>query len=550
MDLLRPRKHFTFDRIDAAVLATYSAVVGWTIAHHEQWFDESQAWLIARDCSLREMLTHRLRYEGAPALWHLILWVLTRLHVPFMAMNWIAALFAVGGVAVLLRYAPFPRIFRISIPFTFFFLYQYAVIARSYVLFPLFVFLLCMLYRSERPQVVRFAAVCALLTNLNVHGLIFSGGMIVLYGFELLRRRGTAVAADRGAIARGCVLYACAALFAVYVVMPPPDVNFALKDRIHKYKSQGLLAKLTGPEQLPAGAPALDPMLPVGSPPVPPMSRWQRTIWDRSHGTVGGHLQQTLLNYTIAYASLLDYPVSSSNLLALTFFVSLGLWLWSRRALVFLFPYFLLLSFEAVVWTWVHQTGLLLIGVVAAVWLAAGIPQVRGRRWFDPFFAAVSLCVIATQVGWSFFAVHYDTQSLYDPGHIAHDFLVSHYPGKRIAAFTFQTPNVQPYSSSNLFVNHEHTFWVWSSNVDINERRTEGLARHPDLILTGDEDFGDELIPNQWMTLFPKNQHFDKGMLDYWRDHGFHETHRFCGARPIRFGFANTTCDVILERNP
>ncbi len=547
--ILGSRTSFGFDRIDAAVLAAYSAILAWTIAHHEQWFDESQAWLIARDSSLGDMLTHRLRYEGAPPLWHLILWFLTRMHVPFMAMNWVAAAFAVSGMAVFLRYAPLPRLFRILIPFTFFFLYQYAVIARSYVLFPLFVFLLCILYRDERLRVLSFAVVCALLTNLNIHGLLFSGCMVLLYAAKLYRRPRSAYCPSRRSVAAALLLYSVSVLIAVYVVLPPPDVNFAIQGKIEKYKSGGLLGKLTPPERLPPGAPKLDLPLPVGPQPVPRMNGLERAIWNRSHGTTGSLFQQKLLNRLIAYVSLLDYPVSSSNLLALAFLLSLGLWLWSRRGLVFLLPYVVLLTFEAMVWTWVHQTGLLLIALLAAVWLAGGHPQVRGRRWFTPFFAVTSLCVITTQIGWTLFSVDYDTRSLYDPGHVAHDFLVSRYPGKRIAAFTFQTPNVQPYAPGNMFVNQEHAFWVWSSEVNINQRRTEALALHPDVILTGDEDFGHELISNQWMTLFPTNEHLDTSMLQYWQEHGFHETHRFCGARPVRFGFANTTCDVILERN-
>ncbi len=565
MSILEPRTSFRFDRIDAAVLATYSAIVAWTVAHHEQWFDETQAWLIARDSSLGDMLTHRLRYEGAPPLWHLILWVLTRLHVPFMALNWVAAAFAVAGMAVFLRYAPLPRLFRVLIPFTFFFLYQYAVIARSYVLFPLFAFLLCVLYRDERPRVVSFAAVCALLTNLNIHGLLFSGCMVLLYAAKLRRQSRSALVPSRKNLALALLLYGTSVLVAVYVTLPPPDVNFAIQGKIQKYKSGGLLGKLTPPERLPPGAPKLDDPLPVGPQPVPPMNRLQKAVWDRSHGTVGSLIQQKLTNRLIAYASLLDYPVSSSNLLALTFLSSLGLWLWARRGLVFLLPYFVLLTFEAMVWTWVHQTGLLLIALLAAVWLAGDQVQVhgqvqgqvggqahsqlRGRRWFSPFFALSSVCVLALQIGWSLFSVHYDTAHSYDPGHAAHDFLVTRYPGKRIAAFTFQTPNVQPYAPRNMFINQEASFWIWSSEVNINQRRTEALALHPDVILTGDEDFGDELISNQWMTLFPRNEHLDTTMLQYWQAHGFHETHRFCGARPVRFGFANTTCDVILERN-
>ena len=549
MDLLTSRKSVSFDRWDSAVLATYIAILGWTIAHHEQWFDESQAWLIARDCSFWEMLSHRVRYEGSPALWHVILWVLTRWHVPFMALNWIAGTFAVAGVATFLRYAPFPRLFRLLIPFTFFFQYQYAVIARSYVLFPLFVFILCILFTGKRPRVVAFAFTAGLLANLNVHGLLFGCSLLLLYGWELHLRPKTRTAPGPSVYLQGLLIYVPCALFAVLTAFPPPDVNFAIQDKMQRSGAQGILSRLMPPEALPPGAPKLDAVLEVPPQPVPPMNRLEHMVWNRSHHVTGTLLQQKLLNRFIAFASLSDYPISSSNVVAVAFLLSLLLWLWSRKALLYLLPYLTLLCFTSLVWTWVHQTGLLLIALIAAAWLATQHPQSRGPRWIAPFFAVASTCVIVTQLGWTIFAVRYDTMFLYDPGHITHDFLVSHYAGKRIAAFTFQTPNVQPYSDHNLYINHSHSFWIWSSAVNMNQRRSEALKLNPDVIVTGDEDFGDELIPNQWMTLFPRNEHLDTSMLAFWRDHGYHETHRFCGARPIRFGIANTTCDVILERN-
>ena len=549
MDLLKPRKIFAFDRWDSFVLAAYTALLAWSIAHHERWFDESQAWVIARDCSLWDMLTRRLRYEGATPLWHLILWVLTRLHVPFMAMNWVCALFPIGGVALFLRYAPFPRLFRVLIPFTFFFAYQYAVIARSYMLFPLLVFLLCILYLDERPRVLRVALVCGLLANLNVHGLLFSGAFLLLYAWKVYRPSSSFPVPSRRSGVYGLAVYASLALVAVLVVLPPPDVNFAITRQIKKHK-MSLLAKIIPPEKLPMGVPKLDELLPVSAVKAPPMNRFEKVIWDRTQGAVGTPLQQALIGKLIGCISLLDYPISSSNFIALAFFFSLGFWLWSRRALEFLFPYFVLLMFEVVVWTWVHQTGLLVISLIAAAWIGSSRPQVRGRRWMTPLFAVTSILVILTQIGWTLYSVRYDTTSLYDPGRVTHDFLLSHYPGKRIAAFTIFTDSIQPYSSESFLINQKNSYWIWSSQVNVDQRRTEVLAMHPDIILTGDEDYGNEVILNQWMTLLPPNEHLTEPMLNYWESHGYRETHRFCGARPIRFGFANTFCDVILEANP
>ena len=52
-------------------------------AFHEPWFDEAQAWQIAKCASLQEMLFEIPHYEGHPPLWHLILAIPAKLGVPF-----------------------------------------------------------------------------------------------------------------------------------------------------------------------------------------------------------------------------------------------------------------------------------------------------------------------------------------------------------------------------------------------------------------------------------------------------------------------------------
>ena len=43
---------------------------------HAMWRYEMQAWLLARDSQTLGDLFFNLRYEGHPALWHLLLWPL------------------------------------------------------------------------------------------------------------------------------------------------------------------------------------------------------------------------------------------------------------------------------------------------------------------------------------------------------------------------------------------------------------------------------------------------------------------------------------------
>jgi hypothetical protein len=126
--------------IESAVLAGYSVVVALGIAWHEPWADEAQAWLLARDEPFWHLMLHAIRYEGTPGLWHALLWVLTRLHVSYIGMHWVAGAFAAVGVFVLLRWSPFPLVLRLLFPFGFWLAYQNAVVARGYILFAMLAF--------------------------------------------------------------------------------------------------------------------------------------------------------------------------------------------------------------------------------------------------------------------------------------------------------------------------------------------------------------------------------------------------------------------------
>ena len=74
------KKYDLITGIVVTVVVSIAVIVG--MSFHEPWFDEAQAWQIARSASLREILFEIPHYEGHPQLWHLILlWAVIRLDV-------------------------------------------------------------------------------------------------------------------------------------------------------------------------------------------------------------------------------------------------------------------------------------------------------------------------------------------------------------------------------------------------------------------------------------------------------------------------------------
>jgi hypothetical protein len=196
-------------------LAVWLSVVG---SHHEPWFDEAQAWLIARDSGLGELFG-RVAYEGTPPLWHLLLWLLIRCGLPYSALWTISSACALAGAAIVLWKAPFPALLRILLITGYFPAYQYAVVARSYALDLVLVPIVAVLFarRGERP--IAWGVGLALLAQTNAYGFLFAA----VLGCEFLV---TCLRTGRWRSGRdltGLAIAAGAGLAALAVAWPAPD---------------------------------------------------------------------------------------------------------------------------------------------------------------------------------------------------------------------------------------------------------------------------------------------------------------------------------------
>lgn len=165
------------------LLTTFVAVF------HEPWFDEAQAWLIARSASLWDLLFVIPKYEGHPPLWHLILLPLARSGIPFeVGIKSVALLISALSVGMILFRSPFPRIVRLILPFTFFYFYQYTVISRPYGLLGLGLLLAASQYRNRNTYPIRFVLSLALVCATSAYGIVLSAGIALAWFIELARQ--------------------------------------------------------------------------------------------------------------------------------------------------------------------------------------------------------------------------------------------------------------------------------------------------------------------------------------------------------------------------
>jgi flagellar biogenesis protein FliO len=173
--------------LEILTIFVYASLLAFISYFHEPWFDEAQAWLIARDSSLFDMIWNVLRYEGHPPIWYLSLFIPAHLGIPFeIGLKSVNFIFAVLAAGIFIRYSTFPLLVRLLTPFTYFLFYQYGVISRSYSLFMLVLWLIAAAFpkRNERPFL--FAILLSLLGGVTAYGMLIAFGIALAWLLEII----------------------------------------------------------------------------------------------------------------------------------------------------------------------------------------------------------------------------------------------------------------------------------------------------------------------------------------------------------------------------
>ncbi|WP_300765764.1 ABC transporter permease, partial [uncultured Bifidobacterium sp.] len=164
------------------VIIAYLALIATVMVFHEPWFDEAQAWLIARDSSYHDILLLRPHYEGHPPLWWLILSIPAKLGVPYeVGLKSIQFLSAALMIILLVLRSPFSPVTVILLPFTYFLCYQYGVISRPYALLTSALFLTAIFWKTRDRHPWRFTGALCLLSLTSTYGLALACGFALAW---------------------------------------------------------------------------------------------------------------------------------------------------------------------------------------------------------------------------------------------------------------------------------------------------------------------------------------------------------------------------------
>ena len=438
-------------------LALYAGLLAYIIPRHEPWADEAQAWELAQSLSLKSLFGTYIHYEGSPGLWHALLWMLSRMHVTYTGMHWFAGAIAFAGMVLLTVAAPFPLVLRLLLPFTYFFAFQYSVVARSYVLFPTILFALACCWPSRRVRPLPAVLLIGLLGNVSAHGFVVALGLAMILAMEWYRTPKEARAHRRAWLASAVLLTALLG-FAAWCIIPAPDAGWLV------------IAKRIGTN-------------------------------DQSGATVVRlselHPRMRLLSSHLKIAMAIIYQCAHElgHGLADKFHLGIIVWLllawgWARNGLLrYSLPLLFLWGFYAPFPSEFYHAGLMWVLFLFLWWVTW---QERMRAWPErepweadfsqkALFIAVMLCV-AFHLGWTMTVIRYDASSPYSPN-VGGAAVLKAYLNRGDKVDVAVPPNegskklgeffitgVEPYFATEPINNMPFRFWFWGWDGEMRAR--------------------------------------------------------------------------------
>ena len=195
------------------------------LMHHQMWRDELQAWLVARDAHSIPQLFHNMKFEGNPALWHLLLFIITCFTHNPVYMQALHLVIACGFIFVFNRYSDIEMPYKIMFTFSYFTLFEYSVISRSYGLGVLLIFIACALFKNRSSHYILLGIILALLANVTIYGVAVALGIAGVLGIDYFFHQ-THNSKNLKHLLVGLLIIIIGIAFSIYQIMPDKNSTF------------------------------------------------------------------------------------------------------------------------------------------------------------------------------------------------------------------------------------------------------------------------------------------------------------------------------------
>lgn len=156
---------------------------------HEPWFDEFQSWGISKD-NIYNLLFVIPHYEVHPPLWHLVLKCFTSFDIPAeLSLKIPNLLFMFASVYLILFKSPFPKIIRLTLPFTYYIFYQHSIINRPYSMLTFALLLCTYFYKTKNTNPYRFICSLGFLALTSLYGMIIATALTLIWVYEIWNKQ-------------------------------------------------------------------------------------------------------------------------------------------------------------------------------------------------------------------------------------------------------------------------------------------------------------------------------------------------------------------------
>jgi len=169
------------------ILVLWLIITVYTGLNHEMWRDEAQAWCIVRDNTLLEIFKIT-SLEGHPLLWYILILPFAKLGISPVFMNILSFAAVLAAVIFLVFKSPFSLVIKTAAVLGAGMSYYLPVIARSYALIPVLLFITADLYSKRHEHPYKYALVLILLSNTHPFMLALSGMLFLTFVFETFKQ--------------------------------------------------------------------------------------------------------------------------------------------------------------------------------------------------------------------------------------------------------------------------------------------------------------------------------------------------------------------------
>jgi hypothetical protein len=155
-------------------------ILSFKLMYHELWKDEWQAYFVARDMDLFQMLSF-LHYEGHPSLWYFYLKVASLFSSLIEASILIQLshfLLVAISLYILIVKINLSLLLKCVFALSYFVFFEYGIVNRGYILLVLFSFLITYLIQKEEENSWKFLISIFLLCQVEVYGVLIAFGFL------------------------------------------------------------------------------------------------------------------------------------------------------------------------------------------------------------------------------------------------------------------------------------------------------------------------------------------------------------------------------------